>query len=216
MTPNEITTVLASSFDKVFDVPFKLMLMERVDMWRARHLKNTLDKTPSDRRFFRSTVYLSTTETDPVKCTLPFTQCKVYATDTIPEPLRANGILFDYLGAINGNNPFIDTLPGTAVYRLVGRYSRNKVGFNYSDQKIYLTDNVPMIRVDFIAARPRELAAFSCEPSGETCDWWNETYPCSPEILQLIFQSIREVDFRQDPQLQETSVPVNPKDDISS
>lgn len=213
MTPNEITTVLAADLDKVFDVPFRLMLMERVNIWRARHIKNTLDKSPADRKFFRSTVYLSTTETNEVPCSLPFDQCKVYVTTTIPEPLRANSMLFDYVGAVNGLNPFVEVSPGTAFYRMSGKYSKNKVAFNYSDQKIFVFTSVPMIRIDFIAAWPEQLDGFNCDPSENTCDYWNSQYPCPPEILQLIFQSIREIDFKQNPQLFEQSVPVNPAND---
>jgi hypothetical protein len=34
------------------------------------------------------------------------------------------------------------------------------------------------------------------------------------EILQLIFQGIREIDFKQDPKVEETSIPVNPINDM--
>lgn len=215
MTPNEITTVLAAGMDKTFDTPFKMMLMERVDMWRARLIKNTLDKTPADRKFFRSTIYLSTTETKVAPCTLPVTLCDVYVTSKVVRPLRANSILFDYVGGINGMNPFSESSPGNIYYKNKGKYSKDTVSFLYSDEKIYVFTKVPMIRVDFIAEDPSLLQDYQCTPTADyNCDFWNSEYPCPLEILQLIFQSIREIDFRQDPKLQENSIPVNPINDM--
>lgn len=216
MTPNEITTVLASGMNKVFDVPFKLMLMERVAVWRARHIRNTLEKNIQDRKFFRSTIFLSCTKTKEVPCTLPVDVCDVFVTGKVPEPIRANGILFDNVGPISGSNPFIETSPGTAFYRTAGKYSKHSVGYIYSDQKIYVLSSIPMIRVDFIAAYPEQVQDYQCTPTDDyTCDFWDTEYPCSADILQLIMQSIREVDFKQDPELKEQSIPVNPLDDIS-
>ena len=215
MTPNEITTVLAAGLDKTFDTPFKLMLMERVDLWRARLMKNSLDKTPMDRKFFRSTVFLSTTETTEVPCTLPVTMCKVYMTEKVIRPLRANSILFDYVGGINGMNPFSESSPGNVYYKTKGKYSKNTVPFIYSNERIYVFTKVPMIRVDFIPEDPSRLQDYQCTPTEDyVCDYWNTEYPCTMEILQLIFQGIREIDFKQDPKVQETSIPVNPINDM--
>lgn len=217
MTPNEITTVLASGMNKTFDVPFRTMLMERVDLWRARHIKNSLDKTPADRKFFKSTIFLSTTQTPEVPCDLPVTVCDVWVTGKIPQPLRANSMLFDYVGAVNGMNPFLESHPGTVQYKNSGRYSKGVVPFIYTNEKLYIYKKVPMIRVDFIASTPTDLQNYQCvSDASKVCNFWDTEYPCTPEILQLIFQSIREVDFRQDPTLLEQSIPVNPVNDLSN
>lgn len=217
MTPNEITTVLAASFDKTFDVPFRRMLMERVDMWRSRHIKNSLDKQPADRKFFKSTIFLNTTEQSEVPCSLPANLCTVWVTDKLPRPLRANSILFDYVGAVNGMNPFSESHAGVAQYKKKGKYSHNIIPFVYSNDRLYIYDKVPMVRVDFIADEPNQLENYQCvNELNQTCDFWDSEYPCSNEILQLIFQSIREVDFRENPKLVEQSIPVNPINDISN
>jgi len=109
MTPSEITTLLASQLDKTFDDPFKLMMIKRVDAWRSRLIKNSLDKEPRDRRFFRQTIYLTMTKVPEVACDLGFTLCDVAQSLKIPKVLRANSIMFDYVGAINGANPFQET-----------------------------------------------------------------------------------------------------------
>ena len=74
-----------------------------------------------------------------------------------------------------------------------------------------------MIRVDFIPSTPTDLQNYQCvADSSKVCNFWDTEYPCTPEILQLIFQSIREVDFKQDPSLLEQSIPANPVNDLSN
>lgn len=191
--------------------------MERVDMWRARHIKSTLDKAPADRKFFRMTIFVPTSSTSQVPCTLPMDVCDIWVTPQIPAPLRANSMLFDYLGAVNGMTPFIESQPGTVYYKTKGKFTSGVVPFTYSNGVVTLYQNVPMIRIDYIPANPSEVSNFTCADAfGQPCDYWDAPYPCPPEILQLIMQSIREVDFRQNPELLEQSIPVNPVNDLSN
>lgn len=211
MTPNEITTVLSQNVGKVFDLPFKLILMEKVKALRSRLMKNTLDKTPADRKFFRSTVYLKLTETNSTPCAVPV-NCKVYVTDKLPKPLRANSILFDYVGAIDGFNPFKETYPGIVQYANKGRYSKKVIPFIYSDDRLFFFTKIPMIRVDFVPDDPMELASFSCTTNEELCDVWNTEYPLSKEILATILQVV--TDELKTQFSQEDTIPVNPVNDI--
>jgi len=210
MTPNEITTVLSQKAGKVFDLPFKLILMEKVKALRSLLMKQTLEKTPADRKFFRSTIYLKLTETNSVPCAVPV-NCKVYVTDKLPTPLRANSILFDYVGAVDAHNPFKETHPGMIQFVNSGKYSKNLVPFLYSDNRIFLLENVPMIRVDLIPDDPMELADFKCTTDEDNCDVWNTEYPLSKEILALILQMITEELKSLDSQ--EDTIPVNPVND---
>lgn len=217
MTPNEITTVLAIALKKTFDTPFKLAMMERVTVWRSRLIKNSLDKTPADRKFFRQTVYLSMSTVPQVPCDLPVDICDVARSAIIPPPLRANSILFDYVGAINGANPFKELNPGTMAYYRSGRYSKNVIGYLYSGGKIevYGNANLPMLRVDYIVDDPQDLASFACSPDlNQVCDFWNQEYPCPGDILQQILQFIVEVDFGKRETTPEISTVVNPENDI--
>lgn len=212
MTPNEITTVLTAPFGKVFDTPFKLMLMKRVDIWRSRHVRNALEKQPADRRFFKSTIFLSLEEATTTECNIPV-NCKVWRTSELPGILRANSILFDYVGAVNGMNPFSLSDAGMLQYKTKGKYSKKVVPFLFQNKRLYFLENIPMVRVDFVPDYPSELEQFTCAGTSGTCDFWNAEYPCTGEILQLIMQSIREIDFREPPLQKELSVAVNPSND---
>lgn len=211
MTPNEITTVLSQKAGKAFDLPFKLILMEKVKALRSLLLKQTLEKTPADRKFFKSTIYLKLTEANSVPCSVPI-NCKVYVSDKLPTPLRANSILFDYVGAVDAHNPFKETHPGMVQFVNSGKYSKSSVPFMYSDNRLFVLQSVPMIRVDFIADDPMELVSFQCTTDEDTCDVWNTEYPLSKEILALILQMITEELKILDSQ--EDTIPVNPVNDV--
>lgn len=211
MTPNELTTVLAQNVGKVFDTPFKLILMEKVKALRSRLMKNTLDKTPADRKFFRSTIYLKLTETNSVPCEIPV-NCKVYVTDKIPKPLRANSVLFDYVGSVDGYSSFRESGPGMIKFVNKGRYSKRTVGFIYSDDRLFFFENIPMIRLDFIPDDPMELAGFSCTQDSDLCDPWNTEYPLSKDVLATIIQVLSEE--LKLTLSQEDTVNVNPANDI--
>lgn len=218
MTPNEITTVLATALKKTFDTPFKLMIMERVHAWRGRLIKNSLDKTPADRKFFRVTIYVSMTKVPEVPCELPVALCNIAQSPKIPQPLRANSIPFDYVGSINGANAFKETTAGALAYRNAGKYSKNTIGYIYSGGviSVYGNPELPMMRIDYIPDNPADVAGFACTPDlNVLCDFWNTEYPCPTDLLQQILQFIVEVDFGQKREIvPEVSAVVNPENDI--
>ena len=220
MTPNEITTVLATALNKTFDTPFKLMIMERVHVWRSRLIKNSLDKTPADRKFFRAVIYVRLSKVPEVPCDLPVEVCDIAQTVTLPTPLRANSITFDYVGSINGANSFKEIQSGALAYLRSGKYSKNVVGYSYNNGNktisVYGNPDLPMIRIEFIPDNPADIASYSCTPDTNVlCDFWNTEYPCSNDILQQILQFIVEVDFGQKKEtVPEISVVVNPENDI--
>jgi len=215
MTPSEITTLLASQLDKTFDDPFKFMMIKRVDAWRSRLIKNSLDKEPRDRRFFRQTIYLSMTEKSEVACDLGFTLCNVSQSLVIPKVLRANSIMFDYVGSINGANPFQETYPGMINVLTAGKYSKNLIQYSNVNDTIvvYNKSKLPMIRVDAIWDSPFDVANMICGSSADvTCNFWDLEYPCTNEILQQIIEFIPQ-SMKLTPE--EISVPVSPETSIA-
>lgn len=203
MTPNEITTLIASNFDRELDMPFKLQLMERVKIWRSRLIANSLQKNPAQRKFFRQTFY--------VKMTTGFTSTVVagvgdkqsISVSKLPLLIRANNTLFDYVGGIDGKSPFRETAPGTGNYLSTGKFSDKFPAYEYSGSKLVIDKTgIPVVRVDSIFDDPMDVEQESCSclPTLIDCDVWDKEFPCSGDILQLIVQSILQIDYnRTDP-----------------
>jgi hypothetical protein len=209
MTPSEITTIIATGFEKTFDMPFKLMLMKRVDAYRSRFIRNTLEKDPRDRRSFIQSIYMNMSTESEVKCSLGLDAlCDVAVTvEQVPVALRANGIQYDYVGAINGANAFQPVSAGMIGYANEGKYSKNLIQYESRNQRIVVhrRPQLPMIRIDAIFDYPTEVADFVCENNGN-CNFWDSPYPCTNDIIQLIIQYL-PADFKV--LQEELSVPVN-------
>lgn len=211
MTLNEICTMIASHMDKEFDEPFKLIIAEKVRVWRARLIKNSVDKDERERQYFIQTIYMKMEERNEVECEVPYTQCKVARTiDEVPKPLRANGILFDYAGSLNGMNAFKKASVGFLSYMMAGRYSSRIIYYTYENDrvKVYNNSKLPIMRIDGMFDNPEAAAQLSCSNTSTQCNFWNEEYPASGDIIQLIVQSILQIDYNRVPYTETKQIPV--------
>lgn len=219
-TLNSITTSIASHLDRIQDEPFKRMLALKVDAWRSKLIVNSLEKHPEQRKFFRQTLYVPLVAADQVPCDLPFSLCKsMRSVDTIPIPMRLQGILFDFVGTVDGRTPFREASPGTITYLSAGKYSGKIVYYEWKNiapegwHFELLSSGVPMMRVDGIFDKPSEVFEFNCN-NGVGCDYWDLPYPVSGDLLQMITQYILQVDYNRAkvPESNETEVdPNSPK-----
>jgi hypothetical protein len=214
-TLNEITTLIAAQLEMPLDDPFKLMLALRVQYWRSRLLKNSLDKDIRDRQFFKQTIFIKMVEMKEVDCELPYKQCHIsISCELLPRPLRANGILFDYCGAVDGSNAFTKLVPGTLRYMLQSKFTARSIRFSYENNrtKVWGNAKLPIMRIDAIWDDPWAAAKFSCCSRGITCDFWNDQYPVSGDVLQLIVQSILQIDYDKKSSDNGEQIPVAQKD----
>ena len=222
MTPNEITTTIALKYGKALDMPFKLAMMKRVDAWRSRHVRNTLERDKKDRKFFIQTIYVPLHKEKELECDLPITLCDVAVSDKLPNPLRANNILFDFVGGINGTNPIYNATAGIMIYMRHGKYTGHRLSYDWINNKLVILGNpdLPMVRVSAVWDDPTAVIPFTCKTNtditNEDCDYWNQEYPASYEIIQQVIQTIEQVDFKEKNVVNlqsEIEVPVNPKTD---
>lgn len=212
MTLNEATTLLALQLGKELDTPFKLSLAERIQVWRSRLIKNSLDKNPQERKFFRQIIFVAMEPSTDSACCASFPGCPVAQTVlNIPAPLRANGILFDYVGGINGMNPFQESTGGFLAYMAEGKYSQNITRYTWASPRIAVfgNPNLPVVRIEGIFDDPEAAAKLNCTMGNQAdCDFWNKEYPVTGDIMQLIIQSIISIDYQAAVRPQEKDIPV--------
>lgn len=208
MTLNEITTLIASHLGKELDMPFKLILAEKVNYWRARLLKDTLKGDIRSRRYNIQTLWVyPKTEGEIPECfNKEGLECKLYVTTELPKPLRANNILFDYVGTADGMTPYQETQSAYIPYLAHNKYSCNIVKYVYEQNrlKFYNKNDNLAVKVQGIFERPLDVFKYNC---GEgDCDIWNEEYPIKADSLQLVVQSILQVEYnRMPPVLQDSA-----------
>jgi hypothetical protein len=196
MSPNEITTLIATELEKEMDIPFKLQLMERVRYWRSRLIANSLQKNPAQREFFKQTLYVKLEATPAIPCGFPSEL--VSASTELPQELRIGTVQFDYVGGIDGKSPFQRLTAGTANYLSASRFYEAFIQYEFINRKVIVNrKDLPLIRVDGIYHDPQKALEYSCGCAGKSCDSWNEEFPIPGELLQLVVQSIMEIDFNR-------------------
>lgn len=212
---NEITTLIASQLDRELDDPFKRSLGLRVDVWRATLAGRSLRNNPQQKSLFRQTLWVPMEESKPTACNVALPMCPIARSKyEIPNPMRIDNSLFDYVGAVDGSKSYQLTTPGTTEFLMSGKYSHKNIFYSYTNKYIELAKaNLPMIRVDAVFDNPLQVMELNCR-NGIDCDYWDKRYPCSYDIIQMCIQYIIQVDYQRPnvPNIQEIEVnPMVPK-----
>lgn len=215
MTPNQIATQLAEPTGRQFDVPFKEMLKDKVVYWAARHIRNTLDKDYRRRKQFLQPllVPMHPVTNQPSGHSGTY---KYYAESqqVLPMPLFANDINFDYVGSQDGATAFVYSI-GLLSDRFsqADKYSGQLPHYSYIGGKIqvYRNPDIPNVLVNYIPADLRKFGEFSLACGTTICSWDDQEYNLPGDILQLVIQSIMEVDLRQPQIKQREEVQIDPQ-----
>lgn len=200
---NQITTLIAEKLKRETDEVFKRMLAPLVDGWRSTLISRSLEKHPDQRNFFTQTLWLPMECHSLIPCPTPMTLCNIMQSkDIVPAPLRFGTTLFDYVGSIDGLNPFRVATSGTFLLLKANKYQAGDTFYEFTNRKIQIRNDkmnfaerpLPMIRMDGVFDNPIDVIRYNCKVSA--CDYWNEPYPVTNDILQMIMQYILEIDFK--------------------
>lgn len=203
---NRIVTVIASHLKREKDEPFKRLLAVKVDYWRSTLISRSLEKHPDQRNFFTQSIWIPMECHSAIPCNIPMHLCNVMRSKSIiPIPMRFGTTLFDYVGSVDGNNPFGFATVGTSAIMQSGEYSSHKTFYEYTNKRILISNSltnyvekpIPMIRIDGVFDKPIDVMNFNCKTPEYACDYWNEPYPITNDILQMVVQYILEVDYKQ-------------------
>ena len=205
---NEITTEIAEALGKEQDEPLKRVIANKVDAWRSTLIVRSLQKHPEERKFFTQTVYVPMVLANEIPCPTPFNACQVAKSKLyVPKPMRLGNELFEYVGSIDGQNPFKEAAVGTSQFLAKGRWMQKVVFWEYENKSIRIrgndltpyTNRLPMIRIDGVFDNPRAVMAYNCRNNQGNCDYWDNPYPVTGDIKQMIVQYILQVDYGMKP-----------------
>lgn len=199
MTPNEITTLIATNLKKELDMRFKKQLYERVKYWRSTLIKQSLDRAPGDIKFFTQTLYIPTEKVNSLDCTADLKCFMARTSYDVPQPMRVtDGGLFSYVGSLDGGRPFGYADTGTLRFLNAGKYNKRNVYYIRINKRIMVTSlpDLPIVRIDGVLNNPEEGLPFaSCNGVVQDCDWWDIDIPMSGDVAQRIVQSILSIDY---------------------
>lgn len=189
MKTREIVDILAERSGRSLDFAFKLEIKAILDAYRARYMKNTLERNPQDRRFFQTTFVVPLTKTgcDKGECVL--------VSEPIPAPLRSN-VIFDYVGSPLFDKAFNYTLSEAVAFHKHAKYTGKKEKWSYVNSRLYIYNNPLLEEVGVKGVF--EKTDFSdypyikgCNIFGEFCeDNEDMEYPMPQDLIQPIITEI--------------------------
>lgn len=173
MTPNEITTVIATPFDKQFDMGYKLQLFERVKTWRARLIANTLERNPGDRIYFTQTFVV------PLQTGDGYSISKT----EVPRPMELGRMYYDYVGD-GGPIAFVYAPSGLDVIT-EGQYTLTPSFDIVNNRIIVKRSGMCKVIIRGVLDNPSQ-ELIDCQ----NCDYFNTDYPMTNKIAQQIITAV--------------------------
>lgn len=191
MTTEEIIAIISEQAGKTFDIAFQRELMTRVTLWRARLLRDSLQRHIQDRRFYRQTIYCDLKAVSEPETTLSTKEkFKIKRTTVkIPPLIRANNILFDYVGDFKRQHPMGYMDLGRLAYIGHNQYGKlHKFGFLGDYVYVFSDHEVDEVAIEAIFADPRDLVSFY-DQDNKPC-YRDAHYPLDAGLAQLIAEYI--------------------------
>jgi hypothetical protein len=205
-TFKELAVLIAEPLGRELDEPFKAQIAARIKYWRAKLLKDSLNKNPKDRQYFTQRITIKLSEVSAVDCGIDL-DCTFMRSEEIPNIVRANGILFDFIGSVDGSTPFRMIKRWELPYHLSSKYSPKVTTFAaWENKRILLPGNrlIEWVSIEAIFDDPEAAHNMDCsgectECATEECEFEDSEYPINEDLAQQIVQYILQVDFNRQP-----------------
>ncbi len=201
MTYNEISELLAERAGRQLDTPFNEEMKVLVDVWYSRLRRDTLEQNKRDRKFFKQYTEVGV---EPINIsTWPgFPDIRVVRTKcVIPTPLRANGILFDYVGSVDKLTSFGKIYSELHELRaaLDGKYTGSQPKALWLNEYLWIFNalDLPAIGIDGIYDDIREANSFRCGCGCAECADDDVEYPGPRDLQQKIIQAILGTELKE-------------------
>lgn len=208
---NELATLLAERSGRELDVPFQEEMKVAVGYWRSRLLRDALERNKKDRAYFKQYIEVPLQEVNISE--LPgFPDYPVLRTQcTIPEPVRANGIFFDYVGSPDKLSVFkLFSEQHEIIPALDAKYSGRRPKGLWLNGYIYVFNllDLPYLGVSGVFDDPQSVADFKCNCGCDACYDDDMPYPISGDIQQRIIQAILGTELNRNSNNETNVVPV--------
>lgn len=197
-TLNEIAETLAERAGRQYDTPFLKEMKVLVKVWRSRLTRDSLERNRRDRAYFRQ--YFETPLIEVNISELPgFPDKPVLRTKcTMPDPVRANDIYFDYVGSVDKLSAFkLFSEQHEVIASLNSRYTGDTPKVLWLNKYLWVFNfEGPYIGVSSVFDDPAKVNTMDCGCTIDTCYDDDKEYPISGDIQQRIIQSILSIELR--------------------
>lgn len=197
MTYNEMATIVAHFMGDPTSIPFREEAKRLINVWRSTLLRQSVDKNPLDRKFFQQTVYRNLVHSVLPACPDVPRPCIVLRTQyPVPVPLRANSILYDFIGNYDRNVSYSILDPQQVATYSYNKYISKRPYLLLQDGYLYLFGEQDLTCL-MITGIFDSLSLDDCQHDLE--------YPCPLDIQQRILQ-VLEGEISKLPKIRDTEI----------
>jgi len=192
MTLNEIIGILSERAGRQFDVPFQ----EQVKLWvsavRLKFLKDSLEKRPGDRRLYLKSIVAAVEKMSKIDCPIDY-GCALRTKLEIPQPIRANNTVFEFVGTPDFEIPFGEGGDWKEQYFQHNKYTANDIRYKYRDNYIFIVDKeylIEYIGIQGVFEDTSKLSAFKCADSNGLCSFDDSEYPMPGDLQYPMLKEV--------------------------
>tara|TARA_R100001086_G_scaffold240206_2_gene166106 strand:- start:87 stop:785 length:699 start_codon:yes stop_codon:yes gene_type:complete len=206
---NEMVGILSDRVGKPFSIPLQRELKVIMTYKRVAFMKRSLEKNPSQRRFYTQSFVVKLTEVDDyaaieAACAAqnysPGNECKFMETNCeVPQPIRSSTILFDYVGTPNFRDGYAPAAPDFAEVMSHNKYTGTRPKWSYYDKKIkiYNNFNLKFIGVRGVFEYPEDINKCNCADSAPSlCYDDDQPFPAPQDLINDIMRDTLSVELR--------------------
>lgn len=199
-----MATIVAHFMGDPTEIPYREEAKRLINVWRSTLIRQSLEKNPLDRRFFRQTIYRELVLTTyPSELGTPKDEIILRTNLPVPMPLRANNIFYDHVTNFNfaRNYPLIDLIQ-------VPTFSHNK-WIGRRPYAVMLGDYLYLHGEKVLSTLA--ITGIFDSLNLDDCNH-DEEYPCPLDIQQRILQVI-EQEVLHIPKIKNTEISIAPTPD---
>ena len=203
-TLNEMAETLAERAGRQFSQPFNKEMKALIHVKRSKLVRNTLERNRHDRIFFRQwcDVPLQVTNMSVIP---GFPSIPVLVSSFVPNPLRANGIVFDFVGSPDKISQFqVFTEMHEIIPALDAKYTGKKPKVLWYNNKFYLFNNLNLPKLSLAAIYDDVYSLYKAGLVTTTVDD-NSEYPVPRDVQAAIIADILATELK---------VPTRPEDKL--
>lgn len=199
-TYNELAEILAERAGRQLDTPFIEEMKVVVSYWYSRLRRDSLQESRRDRAWFKQYTEVPI-EVVALSEWPGFPDIRISRTTCqLPNTLRANGILFDYVGSVDKTTSFGKVYTQMHELRgaLDGRYTGKQPKVLWQNNYIYIFNelDMPAIGIDGIYDDPWAYQQFKCSCQGTACRDDDTEFPGPRDLQQRIIQAALSTELK--------------------
>jgi hypothetical protein len=191
MKLREIAVILAEKVDRPFDIPYLLMLEDRIKLWRSTILRQTLNQNIFDVSYY-AVPYLVEMERVPLIENDYGIDCTVLRSkNKLEKSLRVLDTIY-FVGSVDFSEAYGKVEPTSIKSSLNRKYSKDSIFYDFRGQYLHIYNaDITMVGIKDVLENPEKILAKQQGIKESEVEFF-----CTNDVIQRIMDSIWTTDLK--------------------